>query len=150
MGYDLSGLGMARPTIQHQRLARNLMLNYYLKKGFTPYEVIQERAIQDDQDGLVPDLSFLENGREILVLEIEKHTKKSIAFAKAKFLFDRYKIKEVFIYIYDKDKWYYYNARNNKQEDISYSTTLDFNFAENLYLNPSQPLQGINKPFTLV
>lgn len=54
MGYSLYKIGLTRPPLSHQRIARNIVINYYNRNGFGDYEAFQDgMADPDDPDSHV-------------------------------------------------------------------------------------------------
>lgn len=109
MGYDLHKIGMARPSLEHNRIARNIVINWYRKYGFDTYEAFQEGlADLANTDGLVPDVVFYNKaGKCIVAIEIENN--RNIKRAIRKGVEDLKRdlgIQEVFIYDYILNTWY--------------------------------------------
>ncbi len=163
MGYDLNGLGMARPLLPHLRYSRNIVMNWYLQTKFQEYEAFQEAPLyihETVDDGLVPDVSFhlvlAESiaGSPHVVIEIDhdamyKYGNKTQMYygvkkAQKKIIdmVEDWGLIEGFIFDYDKKKWYKYNGSDFIFS--SYSSVLQVDLNDLLYLpNNNTPLNGI-------
>ena len=80
MGYSLHKIGLARPALEHQRIARNIIINFYNEFGFSKYEAFQEGLADfNNPDGLVPDVKCFMNVDDNKVdIAIEITTNKQI------------------------------------------------------------------------
>ncbi len=141
MGYDLHKIGLARPSLAHQRFARNIVINWFLRTRFEVYEAFQEGlADPANPDGLVPDVIFCDARHKPLVaVEIERGRKMDRYFY--------YKcsiglclecgIPEVFAFDYEGHTWYKAECRNGQERmiaDMDYSEILDVHLDDLLLL----------------
>lgn len=141
MGYDLNKIGMARPAFQHCQYARNIVINYYNEKGFEEYEALNDGlADLDDTNGLVPDVVFYEvdnDYKAAVAIEIEKNKDIQDALDKAKRLYRKYRISEIFVLDYNTLNFYkFVNGVFVEQSRVGYSDILDFSLHEYLHLYP--------------
>jgi hypothetical protein len=132
MGYSLEGLSLMRPSLEHQRAARNIVVNYSRRNGFRDFEAFQDGMVDSsDSDGLVSDVVFLDSyGKSVVVVEIEetRHLKYR-ALPKVPTLIEEYGVKEVFIFDYQKGNWVKFMG-NKELYDVSHSSVLQIDFKE--------------------
>lgn len=152
MGYDLNGLGMARPTIQHLTTTRNIVINWYLQTGFKGYDAYQEPSADLDtpEEGYVPDVGFYEIGKLSPSVIIEVDTgKKGIMQAQTKvsYYLQWYEVEEVFIYDYVTGQWERHTP--NGKSSTSESEVLGVYLEDLIDLPAAQPLSGIKPPLIL-
>ena len=127
MGYSLDGIGLARPSLRHQRIARNIVINYYNDTYFADYEAFQEGLANIlDPNSLVPDVVFMQNNKIEVVIEIANHLqfKSKLLKGKVEELLSTYDIKEVFVYNYEESIWSCYGKELDVDEP-SYSNLLE-------------------------
>ncbi len=79
MGYTLHDLTLSRPTVAQQRIARNIMLNYYTRHGFAHFEAFLETlSNQEDPESYVPDILFVDGkGSAAVAVELCQQKKLS-------------------------------------------------------------------------
>jgi hypothetical protein len=113
MGYDLHKIGLSRPPIAQQRIARNIILNYYTHHGFSRYEAFQETLSDvNDPESHIPDVLFKDKkGKPVVGIEITKT--KNVEYAKFVFveLLGCTPIEEVFMLDFQQKIWYYANRK---------------------------------------
>jgi Uma2 family endonuclease len=122
MGYDLNGLGMATPSLEHKQISRNILINFYLQYGFTQYEIYQEAAANErDPDSLVPDLMICKKGsrKPLIVVELERTKRLKRATSKLEAYFEEYGVQEVFICDYQTGLWLKYTTDYEQLTDES-------------------------------
>jgi hypothetical protein len=127
MGYSLDGIGLARPSLEHQRITRNIVINYYNYTDFDEYEAFQEGLANPlNPNSLVPDVIFMKDDKVHIAIEIVKDNQfNSNEFkGKIKDLITIYNIHEVFVYNYEKRCWYCFGNDLN-QDEPSYSYLLE-------------------------
>lgn len=108
MGYDLQGIGMARPAVSHQQFARNIVINFYLLTKFERIEAFQEGTANNKPTcEKVPDVTFvdIETEKVLVSVEIEKIWSSETIWKIKESLIGRYKHQEVFLYNYRKNLW---------------------------------------------
>jgi hypothetical protein len=152
MGYDLDGLGMARPKLEHIQAQRNILINWFLISQYKDFEALQEPStnIYHTYDGKVPDVGFykvLNNGILVkhpsVIIEIEKNENIEEAQFKTKYYFKK-DVQECFIWDYEENIWYKYtNPDFNNFAYNPYSSVLNVNLEALLDL-PTMPLQNLN------
>ncbi len=139
MGYGLEGIGMARPAILHQRISRNIVINYYVKHGFDTIEALQESTANlKPQCERIPDVVFVDvaKNKVIVSVELDKCWLK-VAAARVEDAITDYKHKEVFWYNYIKDEWrrYYWLKGNVVYDDMEdYSQQLKIHLSDYISL----------------
>lgn len=115
--FDEWGTAIPRPAIPHQRIIRDIILNWYLRTGFHTYEALPEPGIWielDDDDGnsnmfeRVPDVGFVLPGYDKVTVAIE--VLKSGSYTRTELLSKReeyykYGMAELFIYNYMSGSW---------------------------------------------
>jgi Uma2 family endonuclease len=126
-----SKVGMPQPTWRHQRIMRNIIVNYYkLPKSKRPLELIPAAEIGEVSNGLAPDILFIDkSGNSIVFIEID-HTKNLSPrqrYLRAEILFDRAEtLQEVLFYNYKTGEWDKYVSDKEKKGDLPYySSVLD-------------------------
>lgn len=149
MGYSLSGIGMARPAILHQRIARNIVINYYLQTGFASFEAFQEgNASFSDPDSLIPDVVFYAHDSPTPLVAVEIERTALIAYrlpAKISEYLNVYGLSEVFSLDYEKGIWTRHSRspKGIKSKQTSFSEVLQTDLAELTVLGPSDGLAGL-------
>ncbi|GAB4351093.1 MAG: hypothetical protein OHK0038_28900 [Flammeovirgaceae bacterium] len=141
MGYTLEGLGLARPSVAHQRIARNIVINWYNMQGFEKIEAFQEGTANFKTTGEdVPDVIFVDVSTQKVVvsIEIEKHFRSKLK-RKVADLLDTFKHKEVFVYDYIRELWYRctWDKKNKEmivEKGVSKSKELSVDFKDYLEL----------------
>ena len=135
MGYDLSGLGMARPALTHQRITRNIVINFYNKFGFEQIEAFQEcTANTKPTCEKIPDVVFfdLHADKVVVSIELEKNWNGETIQKINQSLLRKFKHQEVFLYNYPKEKWrrYYLKGRQVFYDETDYSDVLGIYLSE--------------------
>ena len=135
MGYDLSGLGMARPALTHQRITRNIVINFCNKFGFEEIEAFQEcTANTKPTCEKIPDVVFwdLHAEKVVVSIELEKYWNTETIEKIVQSLLKKFKHKEVFLYNYVKMKWrrYYLKGKEAFYDETDYSEVLGINLSE--------------------
>ncbi len=139
MGYDLHKIGMARPAVSHQRIARNIVINFYLRTSFKQFEAFQEGTANNKSTcEKIPDITFveMETGKVLVSVEIEKIWSGATIWKIENELIKKYKHQEVFLYNYKKNLWrkYYKKGKEIVFEETAYSSVLQINLADLLML----------------
>lgn len=126
----LSGLGMARPSISHQRI--NARICAIMNVDLNPqYEAIIEAEIggvnSEAPDVCVWSLNeYGETVEPVIALETTTYYKRKEIESKIFKIFSKYKtIKEAFMYIYDKGEWRRYTPNSVDYVDTSLSAYLE-------------------------
>ena len=153
MGYSLEGIGMARPSLEHQRISRNIVINYYNQTGFKTYEAFQEgNASFSDPDSLIPDVVFfsVSDSSPVVAIEIETGYNYSRLYArKVVDYFAKYGMKEVFLYDYVTKKWERYSIKaNKKSKKTAYSDILQCDISHYTALLSPTDMPGLSGLFT--
>lgn len=139
MGYDLDGIGMARPAMVHQRISRNIVINYYVKHGFDTIEALQESTANlKPTCEQIPDVVFVDvaTNKVIVSVELDKAWLK-ITRVRIEEALTKYKHKEVFWYNYTRDEWErHYLYKGNFECDImeDYSQQLKIHLSDYITL----------------
>ena len=134
MGYSLHKIALMRPPLPHQRIARNIVINYFNRNSFVKYEAFQDgMAVPDDPDSHVPDVVFIENSsnKVRLVIEIvdnKNFSEKYVAYL-VETLTEQKNIKEVFLYNCEQKIWQSYGA-DIDERNPAYSKLLKIDFSE--------------------
>ncbi len=129
MGYTLHDLALARPPIAQQRVARNLVLNYYTRHGFARFEAFQETlSIPTDAESYVPDVLFVD-ARGAAAVAVELCATKKVEQAKFAMveLLGCSTTEEVFVLDYQTKRWYY--AARKQQRKAFFDAFQDDGFA---------------------
>lgn len=139
MGYSLEGIGMARPAVSHQQIARNIVINFYLLTKFEKFEAFQEGTANNKPTcEKVPDVTFVDIKTEkvLVSVEIEKFWSGETIWKIKESLINRYKHKEVFLYNYRKNLWrkYYKKGKEILFTETAYSDVMQVNLSDLLML----------------
>lgn len=106
-----TGVGMPRPTRQHQRVMMRMQGNLFqelIPQGFEP---LSETTVTDDLNDLVPDLIiFDEDDLPGFIMEITTHRDCRKIMKKCYELMERFPRAEYFIYDYEQGVLYMYDA----------------------------------------
>lgn len=153
MGYSLEGIGMARPSLEHQRISRNIVINYYNQTQFKTYEAFQEgNASFSDPDSLIPDVVFysVSDSTPVVAVEIETGYNYGRLYAKKVVdYFAKYGMKEVFLYDYVLRKWERYTIKaDTKSKKTAYSDILQWDISLHTALSRPTDIGGLSGLFT--
>lgn len=97
-----SKIGMAQPKWQHQRIMRNIIVNYY-RGANQKLELIPAAEFQNEADNLAPDLLFVDGSDTIVCIEIDhsdRLTERRRVPHLQSLLADEPTLQEVFFYDY--------------------------------------------------
>jgi hypothetical protein len=136
--YSLYKIALSRPPLNHLRIIRNIIINYYNTCSFSKYEAIHETLFDPaDVDGLVIDLIFLNvetRKPEIaLVVISDKQIHSEYQMLIASHLQHDYDFLEVFAYNNESKDWYCFGKDVDKSSP-SFSKILQIDFAEMIHL----------------
>jgi len=136
--YSLCKIALSRPPLNHLRIIRNIVINYYNTCSFSKYEAIHEALFDPaDVDGLVIDLIFLN-------VEIRKPDVAIVVFSDEQMqsayrigmifdLLQNYEYSEVFAYNEELKYWKCFGKDVDKSSP-SFSKILQIDFAEMIHL----------------
>ena len=65
-------IGIASTAYMHQKIIRNILVNYFLETSYQKFEPIFDFSINpNDMDQERPDVIFYENNTPVVIIEIE-------------------------------------------------------------------------------
>ena len=120
---NYTGVGMSpRPKWQHQRVITRLLSNMRVELTDQGYEPLPEATVTDDWDDLAPDVViFDERNRPLSIIEITTYVECKKIIRKCDELIERFPDAEFFVYDYEKDVLYAYDANTD-----SWLTSLEY------------------------
>ena len=109
---NYTGIGMSpRPKWQHQRVMSSLLRNMYAELQLQGFEPLTEATVTDDWDDLAPDIViFDKNQNPLSIIEITTHKECRLIIRKCHELIVRFPETEYFVYDYESDVLYLYDA----------------------------------------
>ncbi len=154
-------LGMANATFKHQNIIANILINYFIKYG-NDIEVLPTPSVdKKDLKTVSPDIAFFEVGEQYPSVVIEIEHKKEISRTEKKlpiyFSAEYQDIKEIFLYLYDKQEWRVYHSSSPNDYTLnSFSNYLEIDLNELIFtpMRPAPSLSGTpthpQKPIVLL
>ncbi len=139
-----SKIGMAQPKWQHQRIMRNIIVNYY-KGTKQKLELIPAAEFQNEANNLAPDLLFIDGSNTIVCIEID-HSQRLTEIKRIlrlqSLLADEPTLQEVFFYNYVTGEIFGYS---DTSKDIgAFSTVLNVDILA-LTKSISKKISGLDK-----
>lgn len=113
---NYTGIGMSpRPKWTHQNVIRRAMHRAYDELEEQGLVMLSEATVTDDWDDLAPDLVIFNSYNEPLsVIEITTHKECRNIIRKCYELINRFPQTEYFVYDYEQDLLYAYDAERNE------------------------------------
>ena len=113
---NYSGIGMSpRPRWQHQRVMLRMANRSYNELARKRLEVLTEPTVTDDWDDKAPDLViFDKNMQPLSIIEITRSYQLNEIIDKCEELMERFPLSEYFVYDYEEEVLYQYDAETDQ------------------------------------
>ena len=110
-----SGIGSPRPRWQHQRVMSRLNGKSYNELARRGLEILTEPTVTDDWDDKAPDLViFDKNMQPLSIIEITRSYQLNEIIDKCEELMERFPLSEYFVYDYEEEVLYQYDAETDQ------------------------------------
>ena len=129
------GLGMASAPREHFRLARNIIINWYIHDRFKTYEALHESVFRPDNlvNSETCDVAFLKGEKNIVAVEIctdKQFKQESFREKLFKYFTSSNPFEEVFVFVYSPKPHWIRTTRTSDKEYVSYSEKLRIDLAD--------------------
>ena len=113
-----SGIGMPRPQMQHQIVMSHWLANMSYELRPQGYEVLTENAVIQGKGERVPDLVIYDqSSKPLAFFEIARSCQIEKDMEKCEELMDRFPDVEYFVYDYEEEVLYAFDAESNEWID---------------------------------